>query len=248
MNVALYGGTFDPVHKGHIAVARAAAGKFHLGRVYFIPANIPPHKQKRPLTSYCQRYAMLSLALAEEKKFLPSLLESTELVKSADVRASYSIDTVRRYKQQMPAADHLFFLIGVDAFLEISTWRSPVELLRECEFIVANRPGFSLADVVAALPPELRPPVVDKKCGNRSAGSIRHGGAIIHLLPDVNVPVSATQVREAVHAGRSIKKLVGEPVAEYIRKMKLYRDEQEVASREIVTDVHSMQGCCKHKP
>jgi len=248
MNVALYGGTFDPVHKGHISVARAAAGKFHLGRVYFVPANIPPHKQKRPLTSYCQRYAMLSLALAEEKNFVPSLLESPEVVTLAGGRASYSIDTVRRYKQQMPASDHLFFLIGVDAFLEISTWRSPVELLRECEFIVANRPGFLLADVVAALPPELRPPVVDKKRGNKSVGSIKYEGAVIHLLPDVNVSVSATQVREAAHAGRPIKRFVGEPVAEYIRKMKLYRDQQEVAAREIVANGHSMQGCCKHKP
>ena len=157
MNVAIFGGTFDPVHRGHVAVARAASERFKLGRIYFVPADIPPHKQKQPLTPYYHRFAMLALALAGEKNFVPSLLEAPEVIQAEGALASYSIDTVRRFKLGLKKSDKLFFLIGIDAFMDIAKWRSPVELLRECEFIVASRPGYSLADVARALPEELRP-------------------------------------------------------------------------------------------
>ena len=157
MNIALYGGTFDPVHLGHVAVARAAAERFRLGRVYFVPADIPPHKQKQPLTAYYHRYAMLALALGRRENLLPSLLEAPEIVQAEGKLASYSVDTVRRFRQRLGKRDKLFFLIGIDAFQDIAKWHDPVALLRECEFVVASRPGFSLAEAAMALPEEIRP-------------------------------------------------------------------------------------------
>src|ERR1039457_601155 len=102
MNIALFGGTFDPIHRGHVVVARVAAAKFQLKQVWFIPADIPPHKQKTPITAYYHRYAMVSLALAGEKEFVPSLLEAPDFGHDGGARLpSYSIDTVRRVKKSL---------------------------------------------------------------------------------------------------------------------------------------------------
>src|ERR1700744_5813622 len=102
MNLALFGGTFDPVHRGHVKVARAATAHFALKQVWFVPAAIPPHKQKEPVTPYSHRYAMTTLAVAGEKDVIPSLLEAPDLsVLAKDRRPSYSIETVRRVKKTL---------------------------------------------------------------------------------------------------------------------------------------------------
>jgi nicotinate-nucleotide adenylyltransferase len=169
---------------------------------------------------------MLALALQGEKNLLPSLLEAPEVIRQTGELVSYSIDTVRRFKDGLKKSDRLFFLIGIDAFLSIAKWRSPVELLRECEFIVASRPGYSLGDVAEALPEEMRPPerVTRMFKANPAAGDIVHSGAVVHLLPEVKVPISATEIRSAAAKGRPLTKFVGEAVAEYIKKTKLYRE------------------------
>src|ERR1043166_621289 len=145
MKIALFGGTFDPVHLGHLAVARAAAEKFGLGRVYFVPADLPPHKQKPKLTDFQHRFAMLALATADDPRFVASLLDAHT------GEPNYSIQTVRRLKSTLKKTDKLYFLIGMDAFKDISTWKQPVELLAECDFIVVSRPGFSLEGVLRVL-------------------------------------------------------------------------------------------------
>ncbi|HET7872118.1 MAG TPA: nicotinate-nucleotide adenylyltransferase, partial [Terriglobales bacterium] len=222
MKIALFGGTFDPVHLGHLAVARAAAEKFDLGRIYFVPADIPPHKQKRQLTEFQHRFAMLGLATAEEPGLVPSLLDAPT------GQANYSIDTVRRVKKSLKKSDKLYFLIGMDAFQDIATWRQPEELLAECEFIVASRPGYSLAEVGRALPEKLRPPeAVLKALARQSSGGgeIALNDVLIHLLPEVHERVSSTQIRAA--ARQSVKQLsryVPRLVAEYIKKQGLYRN------------------------
>lgn len=230
MNVALFGGTFDPIHRGHLAVARAAAERYKLGRIHFVPADIPPHKQKQPLTPYYHRFAMISLALAGEKSFLASLLEAPEIIQSEGKLASYSIDTVRRFKQSLKKSDRLFFLIGIDAFLDIAKWRSPAELLSECEFIVASRPKYSLSDVAKALPESMRPQNEISRLF-RSSGA--HGSLVlpettIHLLDNVEEPVSATQIRAAAGTGKKLEAMVGNSVAEYIRKEDLYKKGAQV--------------------
>jgi nicotinate-nucleotide adenylyltransferase len=231
MNVALFGGTFDPVHRGHLAVARAAAEKFDLKVVHFVPAYIPPHKQQQPITSFGHRYTMLALATYGDDRFVPSLLESPDVIQRSRMDASYSIDTVLRLLQRLKKNDRLFFILGMDAFADIAKWRKPVELLRSCEFVVANRPGFSLADVAKALPKELRPPAdaIRPFLKKEAHGTLVIKGATIHLLADVHEPVSSTQIRQAVaKRGRSLEKLVGEPVADYIRKLHLYKPGEAV--------------------
>ncbi|HEY2498496.1 MAG TPA: nicotinate-nucleotide adenylyltransferase [Candidatus Angelobacter sp.] len=219
MKIALFGGTFDPVHRGHLAVARAAAERFHLGRVYFAPADLPPHKQKQKRTDFQHRFAMLALATAEDPRFVPSLLDAHT------GQPNYSIDTVRRLKGTLKKTDKLYFLIGMDAFKDIATWRQPEELLSEVEFIVVSRPRYSLADVGKALPESLRPTdlVLRASRQHQIEGTIALMGATIHLLGEVREKVSSTQIRGA--AGKSVKQLsrfVPPLVAEYIKKEKLY--------------------------
>jgi len=232
MNVGLFGGTFDPIHLGHTTLARAAKQTFDLSRMYFTPANIPPHKQRDPLAPFVHRYAMVVLATTGEKSFLPSLLEApAEKPPSTKGRSpsadlpNYSIDTVRRLKQSLKKADRLFFLIGIDAFDEIASWREPETLLQECEFIVASRPGYSLADVANALPEKLRPTAaVTKPFAKQPAkGDLVLSGATVHLLDNVHQPISATAIRQAAAAGKPLKRFVDANVEEYIKKMGLYR-------------------------
>jgi nicotinate-nucleotide adenylyltransferase len=227
MNIALFGGTFDPIHRGHLVVARAAAEKFKLKEVWFVPADIPPHKQKTPITSFCHRYAMVSLALAGEKDFLPSLLESPDADSDGSQRRpSYSIDTVRRVKARLGKSDHLYFLIGMDAFKDIAKWYKPEELLGACDFIVAARPGYSLADVASSLPEKLRPGAAVTKLfrHQKIAGPLVLPGATLHTLPETHENVSATQIRAAVGRGGALKRLLPDAVAEYVHKEQLYRN------------------------
>src|ERR1700674_5657221 len=142
MNIGLFGGTFDPIHRGHLALARAARERCKLSRVLFVPANVPPHKQRQPLLAFPHRYAMIALATAQEKDFAPSLLEAPEDFEAASAgkdkkrggQPNYTIDTVRGIKRSFKASDRLFLLIGIDAFAEIAKWHQAEELFRECEF------------------------------------------------------------------------------------------------------------------
>ena len=233
MNIGLFGGTFDPIHKGHLALALAAREWCGLGRVYFVPSNVPPHRASQPVASYFHRYAMTALATQREKAFLPSLLEAPGefiLHDKKSARGSvasapnYSIDTIRRLKPSLKKSDRLFFLIGVDAFKDIAKWREAEALFAECAFIVASRPGFSLADVAAALPENLRPRAEATKPFARqpAKGDLVLPGVTLHLLSDMNQKISATEIRETVRAKRSLKRLVPESVEEYIKKEGLY--------------------------
>jgi nicotinate-nucleotide adenylyltransferase len=233
MNISLFSGTFDPIHRGHLALALAAQERFSMGRIYFVPTGNPPHK-KQPLAAFADRYAMVVLATMAEKTFVPSLLEGPGTSGAAEASGkkaaaipdvNYSIDTVRRLKQTLKKADRLFFLIGIDAFDEIAKWHEAEALFRECPFIVASRPGYSLADVANALPERLRPKTaVTKPFAKQPAtGDLVLPGATVHLLDGVQQNISATATREAVRGKRSLAKFVDPAVGEYIRKMGLYQ-------------------------
>lgn len=225
MNIGLFGGTFDPVHRGHITIAKAALEQYKLHRIHFVPANIPPHKQKQPLLPFVHRFAMLALATAPEKSFVPSLLEAPDEFINKKDKPNYTIDTVRRLKQSFKAADKLFLLIGMDAFADIAKWREAEVLFRECEFIVASRPGYSLADVANALPESLRPRAEITKPFHKQAatGDLVLKGATIHLMPDLHQSASATAIRQAAAAGKPLGRFLDPTVADYIKKMSLYR-------------------------
>ncbi|MGH9671436.1 MAG: nicotinate-nucleotide adenylyltransferase [Terriglobales bacterium] len=210
--IGIFGGTFDPVHRGHLAVARAALRRLKLDKLYFVPAGVPPHKQQKPRASFRHRFAMLKLATAREPRFAVSRLEASGV--------HYSIDTVRHMKRSLKAGDRLFFLIGMDAFLDIATWREAEALVRECEFVVAGRPGSSLKDVGLAVPPSLRRSA--GRLHRRGRGRLRVDDVVFHLL-DAHRPFSATQARAAARRGRPLGKFVPAPVAEYVVNKRLYR-------------------------
>ena len=228
MNIGIFGGTFDPVHRGHLALARAAMEQHKLHRIHFVAANIPPHKQRQPLSPFVHRFAMLALATAAEKAFVPSLLEAPEDVvpiRKGPEKPNYTIDTVRRLKQSFKASDKLFLLIGMDAFADIAKWHQSEALFRECEFVVASRPGYSLADVANALPESLRPRAEVTRPFQKQAatGDLVLKGATIHLMGDLKQPASATAIRQAAAVGKPLGRFVDAPVGEYIRKMGLYK-------------------------
>ena len=231
MNIGLFGGTFDPIHKGHLALARAARERCKLSRICFVPANIPPHKQRQPLLPFAHRFAMLALATAQEKDFAASLLEAPEeseggtKKKTSAAKPNYTIDTVKRLKQSLKKIDRLFLLIGIDAFADIAQWHQAEALFRECEFVVASRPGFSLADVANALPASLRPRVELTRPFHKQAatGDLVLKGVTIHLLEEVYQPISSTAIRQAAAAGKQLGRFVEPAVAAYIKKMGLYK-------------------------
>jgi nicotinate-nucleotide adenylyltransferase len=248
MNIGLFGGTFDPIHRGHLALAQAARERYKISHIYFVPANVPPHKQSQPLSAFAHRYAMLALATAQEKDFLPSLLEAPEQYapdslpkniekvkpidkkknknqEQASARPNYTIETVKRLKQSFKKVDHLFLLMGIDAFADIAKWHQAEALFRECEFVVASRPGYSLADVANALPENLRPRAEATHPFQKQAatGDLVLTGVTIHLLDEVYQPVSSTAIRQAAAVGKSLARFVDATVADYIKKTELYK-------------------------
>ena len=138
MKLAIFGGTFDPIHLAHVAMAREAIRRFELDRVLLVPASIPPHKAGATQAGYEDRYRMVELACGSDP-----LLEASRL--EAGSGRSYSIHTIEKVRAAQAPGDRLFFLIGADAFAEIRTWHHWQDVIREVEFIVASRPGHRYA-------------------------------------------------------------------------------------------------------
>jgi nicotinate-nucleotide adenylyltransferase len=215
--IALFGGSFDPIHTGHVAVAQAAARRFRLDAVHFIASGRPPHKTKAHLTPFIHRFTMVALACADHPEFLPSLAEAG--LEGGSERLFYSIDTVRQFRRHASQPnEQLYFIVGADAFLEIPTWKSYEALLDSCDFIVAHRPGFRLDVLRLVIPPELlarRP--------SQQPQTIALRRTAVHLLPTVSSEVSSTEIRRRIRHGQSIHGLVPPRVEEYIVKQALYR-------------------------
>lgn len=198
LRIGILGGTFDPVHNGHLAVARAARRRFRLDLVYFIPCGRPPHKDRPGLSPFLHRFTMVALACAGEPAFIPSLLEAGPDLQGK--QRSYSVDTIRRLRRLAPRAE-LYFILGADAFLYLPKWKHVGRLVRLCDFIVASRPGTDLRKAVRE--------------------ALRH--ARVHFLRGIHVDVSASELRRRAGRGRSLRGLVPTAVEDYIRKMALYQ-------------------------
>jgi nicotinate-nucleotide adenylyltransferase len=136
LKLAIFGGTFDPIHEGHLALAREAAVRFHLERVLFVPAAEPPHKAGVTHAPYADRVRMVELACERDARFEVSRLEE-------GTARSYSIDTIEKLHAGLAPGDQLYFLIGADAFAEIRTWHRWRDVARGVRFLVASRPGHA---------------------------------------------------------------------------------------------------------
>jgi nicotinate-nucleotide adenylyltransferase len=134
VKLAIFGGTFDPIHDGHLALAREAATRFHLDRVLFVPAAHPPHKAGVTHAAFADRVRMAELACQGDGRFEVSRLEE-------DTERSYSIVTIEKLRARLAPADQLYFLIGADAFAEIRTWHRWRDVARGVRFLVVSRPG-----------------------------------------------------------------------------------------------------------
>ncbi len=212
--VGILGGTFNPVHRGHLAAATAARQAFQLDTVLFIPAALPPHKTGQGIVSFAERAAMLELALAAEPSFRIATLEAERPY------PSYTIDTLAELHRQAEPGCRFFFIIGSDAFAEIGTWRAHHLLLEKTDFVVIARSADAfakLASVVGRAYPAYRP-AAD---GSGWLGPMGQGR--IRFLTMEPVAVSSTMVRERLARGETIDELVGPAVAGYIREKGLYR-------------------------
>ena len=134
MRLAIFGGTFDPIHQAHLAVAREAADRFHLDRVVFVPADHPPHKSGVTHAPYADRLRMTELACQADSRFEASDIE-------AGTPRSYSIQNIEKVRESLSAADELFFIIGADAFSEVRTWHRWRDVAASVRFLVVSRPG-----------------------------------------------------------------------------------------------------------
>ena len=213
--IAIFGGTFDPIHRGHLIVARAAARRFRLDKIYFVPSSRPPHKNRQALAAFSHRYAMVALACAGKTRFVSSLAEAPG--EAGSPRAFYSIDTVRRFRSKYPA-DRIYFILGADSFREIPIWRSYEALLDSCDFIIASRPGTRLDTLKRVIPRHM--------IGNQSPrdrNSIALRKSTVYLLTTVASHVSSTDIREQCRRSVSIHALVPPAVEDYIRRQALYR-------------------------
>ena len=214
--IGLFGGTFDPIHDGHLRAARRVQRRFGLDRIFFIPAAVPPHKARPDMAPARDRLRMTALAVAGRKTWTTSAVE---------LRAggpSYSIRTIEKMRRRFPRA-RLFFIVGADAFLEIQTWREWERVLRRCAFIVMPRPGSRLGAAARALGPAWKGALRRVPPGERLKDDAFEPPAVF-LLPIAALPVSSTDIRARAREGRSLAGFVPRAVADYIRTKRLYRE------------------------
>ncbi|MBC7363256.1 MAG: nicotinate-nucleotide adenylyltransferase [Candidatus Aminicenantes bacterium] len=213
--VGLFGGTFNPIHNGHLKVAEQALEHFPLNRLLFIPSYLPPHKESRELAAVEHRLKMVELACRRDRRF-----EVCD-VEIRTPQTSYSILTLRKMKEIY--LDHFFlFILGVDAFLEIDTWKDYPRLFEECSFIVVKRPGFDLGLIKKKIK-QLQEKGVKAKAGEPPPRQDNFSCGQVFLL-DVETPdISSSEIRKRIQSGLPIDGLVPEEVAEYIKKYNLYR-------------------------
>ncbi len=216
--IALYGGTFDPVHKGHIAVAEVLSKLFAVDEVVFIPACVAPHKRGGEVTPALHRYAMLALATQSTESFRVSTVELDQ------PERPYTWETLSRMRETLGSDAAIFFVMGADSWADITSWREWERVLSLSNHIVVTRPGYELG--TRHVTPEVRERIVDLR-GEKGAGEVDEGSSPpkIYVTDAVQLDISATEVREAVREGREgdWPKLVPPPVADYIRKYGLYR-------------------------
>jgi len=233
MRVAFFGGSFDPPHQGHLAVARAAQAALALDTVLFAPVGAQPLKPQGSTASFEDRVAMTRLAIAGEQGFVVSLADAP----TPTAAPNYTIDTLLSLRAELPPGGTLFFLMGADSLLGLRRWRRAAEIPFVAPLIVASRPGQPLEGLEAALPPGLtiEPAHRDHSPNDESSVDLRHfvirnpaaDTTPLFLLPGLHIDISASQAREQIHGLPGVTptapQLICDSVLTYIRSHGLYR-------------------------
>jgi len=213
--IGVFGGTFNPIHNGHVKAALQVQKTFLLDKVLVIPSYIPPHKGIPNVAPPEHRLQMIKLAVASYPRFIPSSVEIEAKGKS------YSILTLKKLRHQFPGT-LMFFILGIDAFLEIDTWREYEKVLEQCHFIVISRPGYSLHDAKKLLGGKYKGRMIQVS-GAAELSEMMGLPSKIYLMSIDALDIASKDIRRMVRKGESITGLVAEDVKEYIHRHNLYQ-------------------------
>lgn len=221
--IAVYGGSFDPFHLGHLVPTVRAQETFRFERVYFVPAGSPPHKDSQPLTAVTHRLAMVAMATLPYEGFFTSDIEVFA------PQPTYTVDTVRRFQQRFP--DHtLYFILGSDSFSQISTWDRWEELVDQVHLVVLHRAHMWGGDLARRVPPRLLPRMREVR---PFAEVPDPDDLTIYLLNHEPFPISGTSIRDRQSRGQPIRELVPHEVHSYIEKYGLYKPSDGAESQHV---------------
>jgi nicotinate-nucleotide adenylyltransferase len=211
--LGIMGGTFDPVHLGHLRVAEEAVEELHLETLLFVPVAVPPHKSGSTILPFEHRWEMLRLATEHHPQFMISDIEQRLPGKS------YTVITLRKLSETYAGAVQIFFIAGLDAFLEIDTWWHYQDLFRLCHLVVLRRPGYRESEMLGFL----RERVSSLYTYDGAEACYRHPRLFpVHCLNNTWLDISSTRIRQLTRAGRSVRYLVPAEVLHYIQAKRLY--------------------------
>jgi len=203
--LGILGGTFNPIHVGHLIIAEAAREHYGLSKVLFIPSSHPPHKEGQELIDAAHRYQLVSLAVADNPLF-----EVSDIEMQREGR-SYSVETLKALRKGERGPTDYFFIIGSDSVPELKTWKNIEELVKLCTLVVVPRPGWEIQRMAGQ---ELGLPAWIQE------------ELLRHVVSGPLIAIGSTEIRDRIRRGRSIKYLVPRPVEDYIIAHRLYRREQ----------------------
>lgn len=223
MRIAFFGGTFDPPHLGHIALARRAIERMALDQVVLAPVAVQPLKPEGAQAEYADRVAMVRLAAGDDARLAVSEVDGPR----ADGEPNYTYETITRFQASLPPQAKLFFLTGADALYSLCCWRNPEKLLLGCDWILAARPEFPLDQLPCLLPAGVTPA---KRTQNPQMTTIELAGpegeaSCLYLLTGFHFDISATEIRRTLAEGREPRLDLAPEVLQYIRDHNLYRQE-----------------------
>lgn len=220
LRLGLFGGTFNPIHLGHQQAALEVLNQFELSRIYFIPSALPPHKSFGTLATAADRFEMVRLAIADHPRLSVSDIELQR------PGPSYTIDTIEHFKGEMDAEGRIYFILGIDAFLEINTWKSFRSLLAQSAVIVMSRPqaGSDADDLASTVAAFAQQRICSDYQWDRSRSVLVHPRyQTIHLSRITPVDIASSRIRRMIREGRDIAPWIPPAVAQYIDQKDLYR-------------------------